>query len=118
MPKNWFNRSLPLPKVDRAGYDLGEDRIQTMRLSRLVPFGVQECLPHDLHMFSHDAFLRLAPLKYPILQKMNLNIASFFIPDRLVIGEGSRLLKSSAALSSPITRRSGIKKEAMFKFIF
>lgn len=38
-------------------------------------------------MFSHDSFLRLAPLKYPILQKLNLNLASFFVPDRLVLGE-------------------------------
>lgn len=58
-----------------------------MRLSRLCPIGVQECLPADVHMFSHDSFLRLAPLKYPILQKLNLNIVSFFVPDRLVIGE-------------------------------
>ena len=68
-------------------YDLHEDRLQTMRLSRLCPIGIQEALPHDLHMFSHDAFLRLAPLKYPILQKLNVNLSSFFVPDRLVIGE-------------------------------
>ena len=87
MSRNWFNRSLPLPKVQRAAYDLHEDRIQTMRLARLCPIGIQECLPKDLHMFSHDAFLRLAPLKYPILQKLNLNMASYFVPDRLVLGE-------------------------------
>lgn len=87
MPKNWFNRSLPLPKVQRAGYDLGEDRLQTMRLSRLCPFGIQECLPSDIHMFSHDAFLRLAPLKYPVLQKLNINLSSFFVPERLILGE-------------------------------
>ena len=87
MPRNWFNRSLPLPKVQRAAYDLHEDRIQTMRLARLCPIGIQECLPKDIHMFSHDAFLRLAPLKYPILQKLNLNMASFFVPDRLILGE-------------------------------
>lgn len=87
MQRNWFNRPLPLPKIPRAMFNLAEDRIQTMRLSRLCPIGVVECLPHDLHMFSHDAFLRLAPLKYPILQKLNLNMASFFVPDRLVLGE-------------------------------
>ena len=87
MLRNWFNRPLPLPNVQRAMYDLHEDRLQTMRLSRLCPIGIQECLPKDLHMFSHDAFLRLAPLKYPILQKLNLNMASFFVPDRLVLGE-------------------------------
>lgn len=87
MQSNWFNRPLPLPKVQRSMFDLAEDRLQTMRLSRLCPIGIQECLPKDLHMFSHDAFLRLAPLKYPILQKLNLNMASFFVPDRLVLGE-------------------------------
>lgn len=87
MPKNWFNRALPLPKVPLAGFDLGEPRLQTMALSMLCPFGIQECLPKDIHMFSHDAFLRLAPLKYPILQQLNINLASFFVPDRLVLGE-------------------------------
>lgn len=87
MPKNWFNRPLPLPKVQRSGYDLGEDRLQTMRLSRLVPFGIQECIPSDIHMFSHDAFLRLAPLKYPVLQKLNINLTSFFVPERLILDE-------------------------------
>lgn len=87
MPRNWFNRPLPLPKVQRSMQDLHEDRLQTMRMSRLCPIGIQEALPNDIHMFSHDAFLRLAPLKYPILQKLNLNLASFFVPDRLVLGE-------------------------------
>lgn len=77
-------------------FNLAEDRLQTMRLSRLCPIGIIECLPKDLHMFSHDAFLRLAPLKYPILQKLNLNLASFFVPDRLVLGED----KSSEFFSS------------------
>lgn len=87
MAKNWFNRSLPLKKVPLAGYALGESRLQTMRLARLCPFGIQECLPSDVHMFSHDAFLRLAPLKYPILQELSINIASYFVPDRLILGD-------------------------------
>lgn len=87
MARNWFNRPLPLPNVQRSMQDLHEDRLQTMRLSRLCCIGIQEALPKDLHMFSHDSFLRLAPLKYPILQKLNLNLASFFVPDRLVLGE-------------------------------
>lgn len=89
MRKNWFNRSLPLPKVKRSMSDLGEDRLQTMALSRLCPIGIQEALPKDLHMFSHDSFLRLAPLKYPILQNLHVNLSSFFVPSRLIIGEES-----------------------------
>lgn len=87
MARNWFNRPLPLPNIPRAMFDLHEDRLQTMRMARLCPIGIQECIPKDIHMFSHDSFLRLAPLKYPILQKLNLNLASFFVPDRLVLGE-------------------------------
>lgn len=108
MAKNWFNRSLPLKKVPLAGYALGENRLQTMRLARLCPFGIQECLPSDVHMFSHDAFLRLAPLKYPILQELSINIASYFVPDRLILGDDktAELFSSLEPSSSLIPKLS------------
>ena len=85
-PRNWFNRSLPLVRPKLSGYDLYQDHKTSINFGLAIPYFVDECLPADVHFMHTDIFMRLAPLKYPVMQRLKIHQKSFFCPTRLLLG--------------------------------
>ena len=85
-PRNWFNRSLPLVRPKLSGYDLYQDHKTSINFGLAIPYFVDECLPADIHYMHTDIFMRLAPLKYPVMQRLKIHQKTFFCPTRLLLG--------------------------------
>lgn len=85
-PRNWFNRSLPLVRPQLSGYDLYQDHKTSINFGLAIPYFVDEALPVDIHYLHTDIFMRLAPLKYPVMQRLKLHSKTFFCPTRLILG--------------------------------
>lgn len=85
-PRNWFNRTLPLVRPKLSGYDLYQDHKTSINFGLAIPYFVDECLPADVHFMHTDIFMRLAPLKYPVMQRLKIHQKTFFVPTRLILG--------------------------------
>ena len=87
MPKNWFNRSLPIPKIHHSVHDLSNDYKSSINFGGLYPVYVEETLPSDKYLhLSSEVFLRFAPMKFPIMHRCKVRTNYFAVPDRLILG--------------------------------
>lgn len=65
-------------------FDLSYDHKLSLKMGKLIPIHVQECIPGDKFNFSHTAMLRMAPLVAPVMHQVKVHIHSFFVPNRIV----------------------------------
>lgn len=87
MPKNWFNRSLPIPKIHHSVHDLSNDYKSSINFGGLYPIYVEETLPSDKFLnLSSEVFLRFAPMKFPIMHRCKVRTNYFAVPYRLIMG--------------------------------
>lgn len=85
---NWFNRSLPIPKVKHSVFDMSNDYKTSINMGALYPNYVEECVPSDkFKNLRHEIFLRFAPMTFPIMHRVKVRQNSFFVPLRLIIGD-------------------------------
>lgn len=88
MPSNFFNRPLRLPKVPHSFEDMSHNFKTTTKFGLLTPIGVEEVVPSDeTKEFRPAAFMRLSPLLYPIMHRVNARIHTFEVPFRIILGE-------------------------------
>lgn len=88
MAKNWFNRSLPIPKIHHAFHDLSNDYKASINMGYLIPTYVEETLPSDKYTnISSEIFLRFAPMKFPIMHRIKVRNNYFAVPIRLILGD-------------------------------
>lgn len=65
-------------------FDLSYDHKLSMSMGTLVPVHMQECLPGDYHTIATEALFRLMPMVAPIMDKVDVTIHHFFVPNRLL----------------------------------
>lgn len=80
---NVFN-SIQVNKPDTSTFDLSHDLKTSLKMGYLVPINVQEILPGDTGSISAEGLYRLMPMIAPIMQKLNITIHHFFVPNRLL----------------------------------
>ena len=87
MPRNWFNRSLPIPNIRTSVHDLSNDYKSSINFGGLYPTYVEEVVPKTkfLHL-QNEVFLRFAPLQFPIMHRCKVRTNHFAIPYRLILG--------------------------------
>lgn len=78
------NYSTPIPRQDFSVQNLSHEFLASMELGYLVPVNWFEMLPNDRLKNDVEAFIRFAPLQYPVLSRINLKLFHFFVPTRLV----------------------------------
>ena len=75
----------PRLNIGRSQFNLTHNAKRTFDVGYLVPFMVQEVLPGDTYTMSLDGFIRiLSPLDAPIMDDIEFETFSFFVPNRLV----------------------------------
>lgn len=85
---NWFNRSLPMPKVKRSVFPCPTNLKTSTNIGLLTPVFVEEMLPSDeLLSFNTSVYARFAPLKLPVMHNISIHQFSFFVPLRIIIGD-------------------------------
>lgn len=65
-------------------FDLGFQNRLSLKLGELVPICVQEVLPTDSFKISCNAMYRLAPLLFPVMDKLDCFIHYFYVPNRIL----------------------------------
>lgn len=78
------NFSTPIPKARFSIQNLSHEFLTSMEMSDLVPIQCVELLPNDRLKCNTEAFIRFAPLQYPVLTRMNLKLFHFFVPNRII----------------------------------
>lgn len=85
---NFFQRPLRLPKVPHSYEDMSHNFKTTTKFGLLTPVGIEEVCPSDeTKSFSPAAFMRLSPLLYPIMHRVNARIHTFEVPFRIIMGD-------------------------------
>lgn len=70
--------------MKRAKHNLSNYNITAGDFGKLYPFSCTEILPGDTFRCSSSALIRLQPLMTPLMHPVDISIASFFVPNRLV----------------------------------
>lgn len=85
---NFFQRPLRLPKVPHSFEDMSHNFKTTTKFGLLTPVGIEELVPSDeTKHFSPAAFMRLSPLLYPIMHRVNARLHTFEVPFRILLGD-------------------------------
>lgn len=65
-------------------FDLSHVNSTSMKMGRIVPIMVQECLPGDTIQFDHKLFVRVAPLVAPVMHRVWMDVYTTFLPWRIL----------------------------------
>lgn len=85
---NFFQRPLRLPKVPHSFEDMSHNFKTTTKIGLITPVGIEEVCPSDeTKSFTPAAFMRLSPLLYPIMHRVNARIHTFEVPFRIIMGD-------------------------------
>ena len=77
-------QKIAVPKVHFSNFNLTHDYSASFDFGYLIPCMCVEALPNDTFQGSTEAFLRLAPLEYPLFHRMSLKAYTFFVPNRIL----------------------------------
>lgn len=77
-------QSIRVKKPSKTNFDLSHENICSSEVGRLMPVQLHPTLPFEWWRGRTEAFIRLAPLMYPIYSRMNSYIHHFFMPNRLL----------------------------------
>lgn len=81
-----FN-SVPVKVPQRSGFVKNHDVKLTFDPGYLVPVMCQEIYPGDKYQVDADAFVRMMPMLAPIMQRFDLKLEAFFVPNRLIMDD-------------------------------
>lgn len=70
--------------MKRNKFSLSHTRLLSCDMGELIPIGLTEVLPGDTIQQASTCLVRLAPMLAPIMHQVNVHIAHFFVPHRLV----------------------------------
>lgn len=85
---NFFQRPLRLPKVPHSFEDMSHNFKTSTKFGLLTPVGIEEVTPSDeTKEFRPSAFMRLSPLLYPIMHRVNARLHTFEVPYRILMGD-------------------------------
>jgi len=76
--------SVQLKKLNSSVFDFSQDRKLSCNMGFLYPVFVEDCIPGDRWALSQEAMVRLAPLVFPMMQRVDVKFECFFVPDRLL----------------------------------
>lgn len=77
-------QKVAVPTVHHSNFNLTHEHKTSFRGGYLIPIDCVECLPNDTFHGSTEAFIRLAPMQYPVMHRLNLKTYTFFVPNRII----------------------------------
>lgn len=97
MPSNdlsIFHHENLRPRVPRSVFDLGHRLDCDMDFGKLYPVYLQDCVPNDTFTIGVRSFVRSLPLEVPVLTRIRLRVAFYYVPyyllwhkfDRFIFG--------------------------------
>lgn len=77
-------QKIAVPKVHFSNFNLTHEWKSGIDMGYLYPCMCVECLPNDTFQGSTECFIRFAPMKFPLFQRMNAKLYTFFVPNRII----------------------------------
>lgn len=77
-------QKLPVPKVHFSNFNMTHEYKCGMEMGDLVPIQCLECVPNDTWFLSNQVLVRFAPMKFPVMHRINMKLYHFFVPNRLI----------------------------------
>lgn len=77
-------QKIAVPKTNFSNYNFVFEYKCSMNMADLVPINVMETLPNDTFSGRTEAFVRFAPMKFPVMHRVNLKLYHFFVPNRIL----------------------------------
>lgn len=74
----------PTLKIQRTKHPMRWKKLTTMNMGKLTPLAVMEVLPGDTFKMDMKMLMRATTLIKPLMDNMWLQVACFFVPNRLV----------------------------------
>lgn len=68
----------------RSRFNMSHINSTTCKMGYIVPIMLQECLPGDTWQGDNKLFTRVAPLVAPVMHKVQQQVFTFFVPNRLL----------------------------------
>lgn len=68
----------------RAKFNMSHINSTTLKMGYIVPIMLNECLPGDTWQGDNKLFTRVAPLAAPVMHKVQQQVFTFFVPNRLL----------------------------------
>lgn len=68
----------------RARFNMSHINSTTCKMGDIIPIMLTECLPGDTWQGDNKIFTRVAPLVAPVMHKVQQQIYTFFVPNRLL----------------------------------
>lgn len=90
---NMFRKVLPA-RPPKNVFDLSHERKYSHRMGWLIPNFVAEVVPGDTFQVNTENFMRVAPLKAPIMHRVNVNQYYFYVPYRIIWSKFEDFLRS------------------------
>ena len=85
---NRLYTSVPLPKIPRSYYDLSYNNLMLARIGQILPIQCDEVVPGDVWKMGQGVVVRPfeGAVHNPVMHELNVHVASFFVPNRLLQG--------------------------------
>lgn len=72
--------TVKVPKVKKSTFNLSHERKLSMNFGSLVPILCEEVLPNDTFKINTELLIKMAPLKAPVMHRLNATVHYFFVP--------------------------------------
>lgn len=71
-------------RPQKALFDLSHERKLSFGIGTLIPIFCEEVVPGDKFKLSTELLVRMAPLKSPVMHRIDVHTEYFFVPNRLI----------------------------------
>lgn len=89
-------------KIKKSAHDLSNERKMTFKPDgTLYPIFYQRTLPGDVFRNKTEIFGRMIPLLYPVMQRYDVFVHYFFVPDRLIWNNFREWISPEYATNQP-----------------
>jgi len=68
----------------RSAFNLSHEVKQSVKMSALTPFYIEEVIPGDRFEVKSEILMRFSPLISPVMHRMNLYTHYFYVPNRII----------------------------------
>jgi hypothetical protein len=67
-----------------SNFDLSFDKKLSFDMGELIPALLQEVMPGDMFKINAEIMLRVAPMIFPLMHRVNVYMHYFFVPNRII----------------------------------
>lgn len=102
MSNKIFER-IGLDRPKYSAFDLSREQKLSFNMGELIPTYIEEVLPGDQFNVKTETLLRVAPMVFPIMHRVNVFLHYFFVPHRIVWNEWEEFITGGVNGTSTAT---------------